>query len=411
MALLKRNYLKIIIALAIMALLFLALRPTPLLVDSETVSRGPLRQSIEEEGRTRVVDSFVISAPLAAEVRRLDLDPGDPVSRGQVVAVLDAVAAPPLDVREIAAARARVEAARATVAAAEREREALAAAAELSAAELERSRILAAEKLISPSELETMAADARRHEALERSADFRVQTARYELESARSALAYAGRQDAAASGIIELRAPVDGVILRRFFTSSRVVQAGDPILEIGDTVSLEVEVDVLSADAVRLEEGMVVWFERWGREEPVEGRVRRIEPGGFTRISALGVEEQRVLVIADFVAPREQWQRLGDAYRVNARFVLWELDDVLRLPGSAVFRRQKSRAAAGIDGPESEPGWAVFTVDNGRARLRAVEVGQRGGRYVHLLAGLAEGERVIVHPPRELEDGSRIRLR
>lgn len=414
MAFIRGNYLKIILGLVLLGLLGLALRPTPLLVDSEPVSRGAMAQAIEEEGRTRVAASYLISAPLTAEVRRIELDPGDRVSGGEVVARLEAPVAPQLDARQVAEARSRVEAAAAMVAAAEREREALAAEAELSAAELERSRLLAAAKLISPSELENMIAEASRRSALERAANFRLQTARHELAAARSVLAYAGKRDPA-SDVIVLRSPVDGLVLRRFFTSARMLQAGEPILEIGDTASLEVEVDVLSADAVRLEPGLKVQLTRWGREEPLAGRVRLVEPGGFTKVSALGVEEQRVLVIVDLTAPREEWRRLGDAYRVNARFVLWEQDDVLRLPAAAAFRRpgnQREQPAADYHAaPEQPQGWAVFTVDNGRARLRQVEVGRRGGRYLQLLSGLEEGEQVIVHPPRELEDGARIRLR
>lgn len=237
----------------------------------------------------------------------------------------------------------------------------------------------------------------RRAAALERSAGFRVQTARHELEAARTFLAFAGAQDPAASGRIELRATVAGEILRRQFESSRVVQPGEAILEIGDASALEVEVDVLSADAVRIAPGMRVLFERWGKPEPLEGRVRRIEPGGFTKVTALGVEEQRVLAIADFAAPKELWVRLGDAYRVNARFVLWEAEDVLRVPTSALFRQ--------------EQGWAVFTVAGGRARMRPVETGERGGRFTRVVSGLEEGEAVIVHPPREVEAGTRVRTR
>ncbi|WP_157861445.1 efflux RND transporter periplasmic adaptor subunit [Desulfurivibrio alkaliphilus] len=410
MTFLRRYYGTILTVLVILLLLALALRPTPLLVDRERVSRGYMEQVIEEEGRTRVAASYLLSAPLAVEARRLELEPGDRVRAGEVVVRLEAPVAPPLDARQLAEAKARVEAARAVVEVARREQEALAAAAQLAVAELERSRRLAAEQLISPSELENMIAEASRQQALERAAGFRLQTARHEMESARSALAYAGERDAAGK-VIELVSPVDGLILRRHFISGRMLAAGEPIVEIGDTASLEVEVDVLSADAVRLEPGMKVWFTRWGREEALAGRVRRIEPGGFTKVSALGVEEQRVLVIADFTDPHEQWQRLGDAYRVNARFVLWEAEDVLRLPTAAAFRlpaRQDGSARADRSGQEN---WAVFTVDNGRARLRQVELGRRGGHYYQLLEGLQEGDKVIVHPPRELEDGTRIRLR
>ena len=308
----RRHLPRILIAAALLGLLFFVFRPRPVLVDVEAVSRGPMALTVEAEGRTRVVDRYVLSAPLLAQARRLLLEAGDRVQAGEVVAVLDALASPPLDARSVAESRARVEAAQATLETARRELEAAAATANLAAAELERVRRLAEEALVAPREVEAAETEARRGAALERSAGFRVQTARYELEAARTALTYAGAQDPAASGRVELRAPVDGEVLRRHFESSRVVQPGEAILEVGDASALEVEVDVLSADAVRIEPGMRVLFERWGQPEPLEGRVRRIEPGGFTKISALGVEEQRVLVIADFVSPKEQWARLLD---------------------------------------------------------------------------------------------------
>lgn len=393
-----RRYLPhILLVLLLALLLFFSFRSSPILVDGEEVSRGPMALTIEEEGRTRVMHRYVLSAPMPAQVRRIELQAGERVEAGEVVAVLDALAAPPLNARAVAEARSRVDGGRAALAAAEREKEAAAALARLAEAELRRLRLLAAEKLIAPRDLDAAEAEARRAEALERSAAFRAQTARHDMEAARTALRYVGVQDPAASGRVELRAPVAGEVLRRFFESSRVVQAGEAILEIGDPAALEVEVDVLSADAVRIEPGMRVLFERWGGPGPLAGEVRRIEPGGFTKVSALGVEEQRALVIVDFVSPRQEWARLGDAYRVNASFVLWEAPDVLRVPSSALFRQGE--------------GWAVFTMARGRARLQPVEIGERGGRFTRLVSGLEPGETVIVHPPREVAEGTRLRLR
>lgn len=393
----RRHLPRILIAAALLGLLFFVFRPRPVLVDAEVVSRGPMALTVEAEGRTRVVDRYVVSAPILAQARRILLEAGDRVQEGEVVAVLDALASPPLDARSVAESRARVEAAQAALETARREVEAAAATAGLAEAERRRLRRLADDNLVAPREVEAAEAEARRAAALKRSADFRVRTARHELEAARSLLTFTGVQDPAASGRVELRAPVAGELLRRHFESSRVVQPGEAILEIGDASALEVEIDVLSADAVRIEPGMRVLFERWGRPEPLEGRVRRIEAGGFTKVSALGVEEQRVLVIADFVSPKEQWARMGDAYRVNARFVLWEVEEALRVPTSALFRQ--------------EQGWAVFTVAGGRARLRPVEVLERGGRFTRVVSGLEQGEAVIVHPPREVEAGMRVRTR
>jgi HlyD family secretion protein len=227
-------------------------------------------------------------------------------------------------------------------------------------------------------------------------ARFRVATAAHEVDAARAVLAR-GSRDAAPDAALELTAPVDGVVLRRHFESARPVQAGDPLLEVGDPAAMEVEVDVLSADAVRLREAMRVELVRWGEDRPLLGQVRRIEPGGFTKVSALGVEEQRVWVILELDSPRAEWARLGEAYRVNARFLLREAGDVLRAPASAVFRH--------------EDGEAVFRIDGGRARLTPVRIGISGSGWVEIREGASAGERLVVHPDRELADGARVAAR
>lgn len=386
-----------LIAAAVIALLALGFRPTPLLVDAEPVTRGHLAVTVEGEGRTRVIDRYEISAPIAAHARRIDFNVGDPVATGDVLVVLEALAAPALDARAVHAARARVAAAEAVLAAAKEDVKAAEAVARFSRSESERLRRLAEQGMTTRSLMEQTQAEARRTEAAEVSARFRVRTAEHDVAAARTALAYAGGRDASLAGVIELRAPVAGRVLRRSFESSRVVQPGEGILEIGDPARLEVEVDLLSSDAVRVAAGMRVLFERWGDPDPLEGRVKRVEPTAFTKISALGVEEQRVWVIADIASPPERWNRLGHGYRVNARFVLWEAPDVLRVPTSSLFRQGQD--------------WAVFTVQDGNAVLRRVEIGRRGGLYTEALKGLAADETVIVHPDREVADGRRVRLR
>lgn len=391
---------RILIFLSVVAgavLLALGFRPSPILVDAERVSRGRVEIVVEEEGRTRVRDRYVISAPLAAQARRIAWEVGDEVQAGEVIAVLAALPATTLDVRAEAEARARVRAAEAVTTMAEAELDAAAALAERTASELARLRLLAGQDVISRSELEQAETEADRAEAMKRSALFRVRTAEFDLEAAETALRFSGRDREDAEGLVELRAPVSGRLLRRFFQSARVVQPGESILEIGDPAALEVEVDVLSSDAVRLEPEMRVLLERWGSPEPLEGRVRRVEPVGFTKVSALGVEEQRVLIVVDLTSPPEQWNRLGHGYRVNARFLLWESEDVLRVPTSALFRHGE--------------GWAVFTVREDRAGIRVVEAGQRGGYWTRIISGIEEGETVVVHPDRELRDGVRVRLR
>ncbi|MCC5794639.1 MAG: efflux RND transporter periplasmic adaptor subunit [Chromatiales bacterium] len=390
-----RKLLPAIAVVVIAVLIGLGLRPGAVLIDSEPVSRGPLAVTIEEEGRTRVVDRFELSAPIAGQVRRVSLEVGDEIEAGQVLVRLDALPAPALDLRNIQESRARVAALEAALATAREEASAARASSRFAREEAGRLRRLGDDGLVPRNIVDQSASEAERAEAIERSARFRVSTAESELEAARAALAYAGGQDPAASGVFELTAPVSGRVLRRWFESARVVQAGEPLVEIGDPSALEVEVDVLSSDAVRIEPGMRVLFERWGAETPLEGRVMRVEPIGFTKVSALGVEEQRVWVIAEITSPREEWRRLGDGYRVNARFILWEEEETLRVPTSALFR----------DGER----WALFTVEGGRARLNHVEPGRRGGLYTQLLSGLEAGQQVIVHPARDLADGARVR--
>jgi HlyD family secretion protein len=386
-----------LVVLVLAALLAWGFRPTPVLVDVESVTRGHLAITVEEEGRTRVIDRFEVSAPVTAQARRIHLEVGDAVHPGDVLVTLDALVAPALDVRSVQEARARVAAAEAALETARQELQAVAAQAVFAREEFQRLEGLAERNLISRSALERAVAEADQADALTRSARFRVQTAIAQRDAALTALAYAGGQDPEVSGVLELTAPVAGRVLHRHFESARVVQAGEPILEIGDPTRLEVAVDVLSSDAVRIEPGMRVIFERWGEARDLEGRVRRVEPTGFTKISALGVEEQRVWVIADITSDAEVWARLGDGYRVNARFVLWEADDILRVPTSALFRHEGE--------------WAAFVVVEGRARLRTVRSGRRGAIHTQVLDGLEAGERVVVHPDRDVEDGVRLRIR
>ena len=196
---------------------------------------------------------------------------------------------------------------------------------------------------------------------------------------------------------IPVYSPITGRVLKVAHECEGPVRTGAPLLEVGDPSALEIEVDVLSADAVKIKPGMQVLFDRWGGEGSLEGVVRTIEPVGFTKISALGVEEQRVLVISDFTSPREKWQRLGDGYRVEARFVLWHEDKVLQIPASSLFRYNE--------------GWAVFVIDNGRAKRREVKVGERNGLTAQIIEGVKEGVRVINHPSDEVEDGRRVKVR
>jgi HlyD family secretion protein len=380
------------IAVAIAVGLFYGFRPQPVAVDLGEVSRGPLRVTVEQEGKTRVIDRYLISAPVAAYAQRIDFDVGDTVEKGEPLVRLEPLRADVLDPRQRAAAEARVAAAKAAVKVARQNVDAAKAGADLAQKELQRIRKLHADGHIGQDAVDRAVAEAERSTAQRRSAQFAVDTARYDMEAAQTALRYAAQPDARES--IMVRAPVAGAVLKIPRKSEGVVAAGQALMEIGDPRALEVEVDVLSADAVRLHPGTRVEFERWGGDGKLEGKVRTVEPVGFTKVSALGVEEQRVWVIVDFTSPAAQWQSLGDGYRVEASFILWQGDNVLQVPASALFR----------DGEK----WALFVVQGDKAVKRDVQVGQRNGLSAQILSGISEGDRVIVHPDDQVHDGVRL---
>lgn len=346
----------------------------------------------DDEGETRVRDRYLVSAPVAGRLLRIELEPGDPVKRGAVVAAL--LPAPPalLDARSRAEATAAVEAARAALGRARAERERARGLRDRARSDLERHRSLAASGIVSPEALEMRETEARAAEEALRAAEFAVRTAEQELERARAVLLqFTG---GAPGRAVELRSPVDGVVLKRLRESEAVVPAGEPLLELGDPRRLEIVSDLLSADAVKVRPGQVVLIEQWGGERALRGRVRRVEPSGFMKVSALGVEEQRVNVIVDFEEPAEAWEALGDGYRVEVRIVVSEAPEAVKVPTSSLFRRGEE--------------WAVFAVQGGRARVRAVEVGRRNGLEAEVLSGLTAGERVVVHPADTLRDGARV---
>jgi HlyD family secretion protein len=375
-----------------------AFLPGPVPIEVSAVTSGPLQVTVEEDGKTRVIDRFVVSAPVAGYARRVELEVGDSVKRGQPLVVVEPLRSQVLDPRSRAEAESRVSAAMASLNAAQENERAAATDAEHAAADLARLKPLFESGYASKELFDKAESEARRTAATHRSAQFAVEVARHELEAARTALRYsgAGRSESLPEQVM-IRAPVDGSVLKIQHKSEGVVAAGEALVEVGNPRSLEVEADVLSADAVRIKPGARVLFERWGGGVPLEGRVRVIEPVGFTKISALGVEEQRVWVISDFVSPPEQWERLGDGYRVEARFIIWEGDHVLQVPTSALFRHGD--------------GWAVFVLDGHRARRRPVDLGHRSGLSAEILSGLKAGELVITHPSDAIDDGVRVRVR
>ncbi len=369
--------------------------PRPLPVETAKASVGPFSVTVTEEGKTRLRDRFVVSAPVTGFARRVTLEVGDPVKKGQVLATIEPLRAETLDPRARATAQARAAFAEAALRAArERSREA-SAADEYAAARLDRTRRLAKEGHVTRDALEQADSEARRARAARDGALEAVDAATHELEAARAVLMQGGSSGGRGSEKVIVRAPVAGEVLAVRHESEGVVPAGTPLVEVGDPAAIEVETDVLSTDAVRIRAGGRVIFERWGGDAPLEGKVRRVEPVGFLKISALGVEEQRVLVISDIVSPREHWKGVGDGYRVEARFVLWEEPKVLQVPAGALFR--------------SGDRYAVYVLENGRAKLRTVEPGKRNGLAAQILSGLSEGETVILYPGEAVSDGRKVR--
>jgi HlyD family secretion protein len=394
----KRTLVLAVLAAAIVTAVVAAFMPRPIAVDVIEVRHDTLTVTVEEEGKTRVIDRFAVSAPVAGFARRVELDVGDIVAKGDRLMSLEPLRSDVLDPRSRAEAEARVAAAQASLLAAQQKTTAARADSEFADSELRRKERLRDDRTISEEELDRAASQARAAAANLRSAEFAVDVSRHELEAARTALEYSaasGQQEA--PEMVAINAPVSGRVLAVIRESEGVVAAGQSLVEIGDPEALEVEVDVLSMDAVKIAVGTRVRFLRWGGQTPLEGVVRVVEPTGFTKISALGVEEQRVLVISDITSPRQEWQRLGDGYRVEASFILWEASDVLQVPTSAVFRHGG--------------GWAVFVAEAGRVSIRPVSPGRRSGLAVQILDGLGAGEAVIVHPSDDVADGARIRIR
>jgi len=384
----------VIVAAALAITLALGLRPKPVPVETATIETGTLVVSVNEDGRTRVKDRYLISAPLAGTVTRLTLRPGDLVDRDAVVARLVPTAPPLLNPRSRAEAQARVAAAQATLNQAGSGIERARAAYGYARREAERQRSLlragaTAAQIVEQAEL----AEQTRREELA-SAEFAQRVAASELRLAQAALVQLGNTS---SEQMIIRSPVRGRVLRVLQESEGTVQPGAPLVEIGDPNALEIVVDVLTTDAVEIHPGAPVRIERWGGDSALSGRVRRVEPSAFTRLSALGVEEQRVNVIVDPDGEPGQWAALGDGYRVEASITVWTGTGKLLVPGGAVFRQGEE--------------WATYVVEKGRARLRPVQLGRRNSSEIEVVSGLRAGEPVVLYPTDKVHDGVRAALR
>jgi HlyD family secretion protein len=388
-----------VVLVAVLALLALSFLPQAVPVDVAPVTQGRFEQTVEEDGKTRVRERYVVSAPLAGRVLRIELKEGDAITQQGLLAVMVPAAPALLDVRTERELKERVGAAEdersRTQAVVERAKAALKQAK----ADLARAQQLAKDNLVPPAQLEqtelAVTVQAKEFEA----AVFQDNVAGHQVELARAALLQARRgiDPKAAPDRLEIRSPVAGRVLRVLQESEAVVALGAPLLEIADPSDLEVVVDVLTTDAVQIKPGMRVRIERYGANAPLDGRVRLIEPSAFTKVSALGVEEQRVNVLIDLVSPREQWKTLGDGYRVETRVIVFEEANVVKVPTGALFREGEQ--------------WAVFALDGNTARKRVVEVGHRNGLEATIAKGLAAGESVIVYPSDAVKNGVKVKRR
>ncbi len=385
----------LVVGVVVVAFIVWGFWPQPIAVEVVKAVRAPLSVTVEEEGRTRVLDRYIIAAPVDGVACRVEMDVGDIVEQGQTLLTITPLESRVLDPRSRAEAEARVAAAKSALESARQQAESAKATLMLQASEVNRLRPLTEQGVVSQGEFEKAETSFRVAEASLRAANFGVEVATYEKEAAETALSYtAGAMPREPAVRVPVRSPITGKVLKIPHICAGPVRTGEPLMEVGDPEQLEVEVDVLSADAVKIKAGMRVLLDRWGGEGALEGMVRTIEPVGFTKVSALGVEEQRVLIIIDITSPRQQWQRLGDGYSVEARFILWQEESVLQVPASSLFRY--------------EDGWALFVMEENRATLHQVNLGQRNGLVAQILGGIEEGDSVVNHPSDEVEEGKRI---
>jgi HlyD family secretion protein len=393
----RKTFMILAAALLLGGITWLAMRSPTQLASIGTVTRGPLEVVLQEEGKTRIKQRYVITAPVAGTVRRIALQPGDAVQAGQTLAEIDAAASSLLDPRARSQAQADVRSAQAQLEAARKRSSAAQASQRLAQADWQRAQSLHPSGAISKQELDQART---RHDAAQ--AEWGVARADEQAASARLAAARALLQEEgrAAEGtdntgkVLSVTAPAAGRILKRPIESSMPVAMGQTLMEVGDPSQLEIEVEVLSGDAVRLAAGMPARISRWGGEGALQAKVARVEPGGFTKVSALGVEEQRTRVILDLESPQQQWAALGDGYRVEVEFIVQRADDVLQVPANALFRLGD--------------GWAAYRLVNGKAQRTPVQIGMRSALAAEVKSGLEQDQSVIIQPDERIGDGTRI---
>lgn len=391
----KRKLLPLLALLAFIAVLGWAFYPKPVAVDVAEIRTGRFERRIEEDGRTRLRERFVVSAPVAGRLARVTLREGDEVQQGQVVATLWPVTPALLDERRLAEQREQVAAAEAGVQRAQAGVAKAEAALAQAEAELRRNEALAARGFISANQVDSVRLAAQLRQRELESAREERNAARHQLAQLRIALRQSGGREAAAGRPLPVRSPASGKVLRLRQQSEAVLAAGTPLLEVGDPGSMEVLVDLLTEDAAQVRPGAMATLANWGGPEGLQARVRLVEPSAFTKVSALGVEEQRVNVLLDIVSPPERWQALGDNYKVDVSLPVQSAEDATMVPVGCLFPRG-SRSA-------------LFVFDGGRARLQEVELVARNGQDAWIRSPLEPGARVIAYPPATLQDGDRVR--
>jgi HlyD family secretion protein len=383
----------VVLCLALTGLLLYGFRPKPLPVQTAFVTKGPMIVSVTEEGKTRIRSRHLVYPPTAGHLQRVELRPGARVQAGKtVLAVLTPEASTFLNPRARAEARARTDAAEAAVKVRLAEVRRAEASLELARTEFKRMDLLLEGQAVARQEWDRARNQMRVLERGVQAAAFALQAAEHEALAARALLARAEMPDSSES--MPILAPVNGYVLAVMEENARAVTSSTPIMEVGDPSDLEIEIELLSTDAVAVKPGAHVGIEHWGGEGSLEARVTMVEPGGFTKVSAIGVEEQRVKVRAELVDALPPGVLLGDRYGVQARINVWEGEDVLQAPTGALFRR----------GGE----WMAFVLEGGRAVLRKVAIGRENGLEAEVREGLAQGETVILYPPDTLKDGMRV---
>lgn len=387
------------VPLAVLALLLvLVFKPRPVEVDLVSVALGPITATVADDGETRIKDVFVLSAPFRGRALRIEAEEGDPVIANEtVIAEIKPIDPVFRDVRSQEEARAAVTTAKAALALARAELEQARAELDFATSEVERIRKLRTSDTVSERSLDDAERTFRIKTAVIDTADAVIEMRRSELAAAETRLLRPDQVDARDCPCIPVRAPVSGKVLRVLHESEGVVEAGQPLVEIGNPGDLEIVVDYLSPDAVRIEAGQHAIIEQWGGDAPLNGRVSRVEPFGFTKVSALGIEEQRVNVVIDFVDPPERWARLAHGFQVDVRVVLSDNPVALKVPLTALYR----------DGD----GWAVFGVIDGTARRRPVRIGLRSDLEAEIVEGLEEGATIVKYPNDDVRDGAGIRQR